>query len=253
MRKLIVLCCFIIGFTSCKTKKIVGDAGGIKRMSVKKITKYNRATFANYKTISAKIKAKFVSDKVSMGFAVNLRIETDKMIWMSVKKFGIPMAKLKITPEKVQFYEKLSQTYFEGDFSLISDFFGMPLDFEQVQNILIGKPLLTFKNKQLVVGVSKGDYVLSLKKKQELYALFFHVNPKDFTLSSQQLKELSSSDMLKVNYPKFQHKIPKKIEIRVQEKNKKTFVDLDFKAVQFDKTLRFPFSIPQGYTKISLK
>ncbi|PCI04912.1 MAG: hypothetical protein COB81_02185 [Flavobacteriaceae bacterium] len=36
-------------------------------------------------------------------------------------------------------------------------------------------------------------------------------------------------------------------------KNKKTLLDLEYKSVQFNKDLRFPFSIPAGYKKISVK
>ena len=253
MRKLVVLCCLVIGFSSCKSKKIVGDVEGVKRLSTKKIIRNNKATFAGYKTVSAKLKGKFRNHKSSTGFSINLRMEMDEIIWMSIKKLGFPVAKLIITPEKVIFYEKIKRTYFEGDFSLISDFLGTDLDFDQVQNLLMGRPFMELRSNQFVVEVSKGDYILSLKKQQELYALFFNIDPRSFTLNSQQLKDATSTNTLEVKYPKFERQIPKKIEIHVQAKNKKTFVDLDFKSVQFDKTLRFPFKIPKGYKKISLK
>lgn len=253
MRKLVVLCSLIIALTSCNSKKIVSDVGGVKHLSTKKIIKYNKATLADYTSVSAKIKAKFKNHKTATSFTINLRMETDKVIWMSVKKFGFPVAKLKITPEKVLFYEKIKRGYFEGDFSLISDFLGTPLNFNQLQNLLVGKPIVTLKSNKLVTEVSKGDFVLSLKKQHHLYALFFNINTQDFTLKSQELRDLASTNTMRVTYSKFQHQIPEKIEIRVQAENKKTFVDLDFKSVQFDKTLSFPFSIPKGYKKISLK
>jgi len=253
MRRLVVICCLLIGFTSCKPKKSMADAGRLKNISAKKIWKNNKTTFGNYKTVSAKAKGKFKDHKTSAGFTLTLRMETDKVIWMSIKKLGFPVAKLKITPDKVMFYEKVKRTYFEGNFSLISDFLGTSLNFNQLQNVLLGRPVVELKSNQLVSDVFMDDYRLSLKKQHDLYELFFNVNPIDFTLKKQQLKEVSSSNTMEVKYPKFAHKIPRKIEVRVLAKSKKTFLDLEYKSVQFNKELRFPFSIPKGYKKISLK
>jgi len=243
----------LIGVTSCKSKKIVGDSGDVKNISTKKIWRNNKETFSDYSSISGKIKGKFKNHKSSAGFTVNLRMETDKVIWMSVKKLGFPFAKLKITPEKVMFYEKIKRTYFEGDFSLISDFLGTPLDFNQLQNVLLGRPILELKSYRLVSGVLKGDYTVGLKKQQDLFDVFFNVDASTFTLKKQLIKEISTANTMEVNYPKFEHKIPKKIEIRVLAKNKKTVVDLEYKSLQFNKKLSFPFSIPKGYKKISIK
>ena len=41
------------------------------------------------------------------------------------------MAKALITPTKVSYYEKINNTYFEGDFSLLSNWLGTDLDFQK--------------------------------------------------------------------------------------------------------------------------
>ena len=253
MQRILVICCLMIAFTSCKSKKALDDTSGLKKISTKKIWKNNKATFSDYKTISAKIKGKFKNHKTAAGFTLNLRMETDKVIWMSIKKIGFPVAKLKITPDKVMFYEKIKRTYFEGDFSLISDFLGTQLDFNQLQNVLLGRPIMELKSHQLVSGVFMGGYKLSMKKQQDVFDLFFNIDATTFTLRNQGIKEVSSANSMVVNYPKFKHKIPQEIEIRVLSKNKKTLLDLEYKSVQFNKDLRFPFSIPAGYKKISVK
>lgn len=253
MQRILMICCLVLVFTSCKTRKNAGDVGDLKNISTKRIWKNNKATFSDYSTISAKIKGKFKNHKTAAGFNLNLRMEMDKVIWMSVKKIGFPIAKLKITPDKVMFYEKIKRTYFEGDFSLISQFLGTSLDFNQLQNVLLGRPIVDVKSSQLASGVSKGDYQLSLKKQHKLFNLFFTIDAGDFTLKNQQLKELSSANTIAVRYPKFEQNIPQKIEIRVLAKNRKTLLDLEYKAVQFNKALSFPFKIPKGYKKISIK
>jgi hypothetical protein len=49
------------------------------------------------------------------------------------------MAKASITPTSVSYYEKIKGTYFEGDFSALSQWLGTDLDFNKIQNMLLGE------------------------------------------------------------------------------------------------------------------
>jgi hypothetical protein len=50
------------------------------------------------------------------------------------------MAKASITPTSVSYYEKIKGTYFEGDFSALSQWLGTE-DYNKIQNMLLGEPL----------------------------------------------------------------------------------------------------------------
>ena len=60
------------------------------------------------------------------GLTFNLRMEKDKVIWLSA---ALGMARIMITPEKVQYYSKLDNQYFDGDYALLSDFAGTLIKF----------------------------------------------------------------------------------------------------------------------------
>ena len=60
---------------------------------------------------------------------VTLRMERNKVIWVNA---FLNMVRLKITPQKVQMYNKLDRTYFDGDFTLIKDFLGVELSFSNL-------------------------------------------------------------------------------------------------------------------------
>jgi hypothetical protein len=48
------------------------------------------------------------------------------------------MAKASITPTSVSYYG----TYFEGDFSALSQWLGTDLDYNKIQNMLLGEALI---------------------------------------------------------------------------------------------------------------
>ena len=56
------------------------------------------------------------------------------------------MVRLKITPEKVQMYNKIDRTYFDGDFNLIEDFLGVELSFTHIENLLFGHTIFQLYN-----------------------------------------------------------------------------------------------------------
>ncbi len=91
---------------------------------------------------------------------VNFRMKKDDTIWMSGQLLGIPLAKVMITPNSVQFYEKITRTYFDGDFRLLSDLLGTPLDFQKVQNLLLGQTIYDLREERYQLTESARGYQL---------------------------------------------------------------------------------------------
>jgi len=134
MKKILVLIISsFIFLSSCKSKKNANNTKATK-MLVKEVVKNYENNKFHKKTVSASIKAKYRGKENLPSVNVSLRIQKDKIIWMSISKF-ISIGKLKITPKRVQFYNKLTKEYFDGDFKLLSNFLGTEVSFEQVQNI----------------------------------------------------------------------------------------------------------------------
>jgi len=125
---------------SCKTKIVEGSTA--VAMSSKNIVKNHYEHEFDKKTINARLKAVYTESDNLQTVTIKLRLEKDKTIWMSGTMLGIPFAKIIITPTNVQFYEKLNKTFFVGDFTLLSDFLGTDVNFEILQNLLIGQSIL---------------------------------------------------------------------------------------------------------------
>lgn len=253
--KIIILILLVI--TSCKSKKNVGGTDRVNNISTKKIINNHYSNKFNQQTIYAKLSAKYRHKKTSATITIKLRLEKDKTIWMSATKFGLPIAKVKITPKRVQYYEKLRRTYFDGDFSLLSKWLGTELDYEMVQNILLGQAVLNLKKGKYNSKIDNNLYKLSPKKENELFGILFFLNPENFKLNKQEIRHPKKKQLLAVSYPKYDkilgEQFPKKINIRaINNKNVMT-INIEYRSVEFNRKLSFPFSIPRGYKKISIK
>lgn len=250
-----ILVLFMLLVFSCKTAKTVSSDGEIvSDLSAKQLIRNNGKSVANFKTLTARVKADYSNSDKSKGTTISLRMEKDKTIWMSAP---FSMAKVLITPEKVSFYNKLDNTYFDGDFKLLSDFVGTDLDFNKVQNILLGEALYDLKKEEYVASTFEKSYLLQPKNQRALFEIFYLLNPAHFKMDSQQFAQPEENRILQIDYKNYQkvdkQKLPQTIKIIAVEKFDETIIDLEYRSIALNEKIRFPFRIPSGYKEIEIK
>jgi hypothetical protein len=251
-----ILVVALLLLASCKsTKNTAGST--VENLSTKKIINNHYNQSFDKRTVNARINAKYNDSKSSVSFSIKLRIEKDKTIWMSATKFGFPVAKVKITPTRVSYYEKIQRTYFDGDFSLLSNFLGTELDYEKVQNILLGQAVLNLKKGKYNSELFNNTYQLAPREQNDLFGILFFLNPDNFKLNSQEIRNDEKQQVLSVSYPNYKEikgeQFPENIYIRAVDHKKLTTINIEYKSVEFNENLTFPFDIPNDYKEIRLK
>ncbi|WP_245224675.1 DUF4292 domain-containing protein [Pseudozobellia sp. WGM2] len=249
-----ILIVFALLAFSCKSKKNLGDGTAKSSLTAKSIIKTHYQNTLDFKTISGKMRIDYSDGESSQGVSVNLRMEKDKAIWFSAP-FG--MVKAYITPGRVSFYNKLQNEYFDGDFAYLSKFLGTELDFDQVQNLLLGEALFDLNDTKYETTVVGENYQLKPKKAMDLFKVLFEIEPKNFKMASQQLSQPLKKRLLQINYLGYQQVnkwiLPKKIAVAAIENEERNTVDIEYRNIEFDQELRFPYSIPKGFKEIVLK
>ena len=242
----------LIGCKSAKTISTSDEADS--KLSAKQIIRNNSKNIANFKTLTAKVRADYSREDESKGATISLRMEKDKTIWMSAP---FSMAKVLITPEKVSFYNKLDNTYFDGDFSLLSEFVGAELDFVKVQNILLGEALYSLNHNEYDASIYEKSYLLQPKNQLEIFEIFYLLNPSHFKMDSQQFAQPLENRILQIDYKDYQEvdrqTIPQNIKIIAVESFDETIIDLEYKSVALNNKISFPFRIPSGYKEIDIR
>ncbi len=253
--KLSVLLLILALSVGCKsTKSLTSNAEIDKDMTAKQIIRENAKQDVRFKTLQARVRIDYSEGSSSNGTTVNLRMEKDKVIWMSAP---LAVARVMITQDSVKFYDKINNQYFDGDFSLLTKLLGTEIDFEKIQNIFLGEPIFNLKDDTYLTDPNDHSYVLKPKDQRALFELFFLVNPGFFKLDSQQLYQPKEKRMLQIDYKKYQavgkQIFPENIRIIAVEKNDEITIDLDFKSISLNGEVRFPFNIPSGYKEIELE
>ncbi|MDP2089262.1 MAG: DUF4292 domain-containing protein [Flavobacteriaceae bacterium] len=253
----IVLWAFLVlTATSCRSKKVIAENFTAKPLSVENVVKNYQQNNFDQNTIKAKINVDYQDTKTAQSFVANLRMEKDKTIWITGTVLGIPLVKALITPEKVSYYEKINETYFEGDFTVLSDWLGVELDFDKIQNLLLGQAISSLDNKNYEVSIDENAHLLKHHTNQQLISFLFWINPQHFKLDKQLIIQPYKNKYLSVVYKNYyfinKEYFPNKMIIEAVESDHLTKIKLDFKLVEFNEPLTFPFEIPNGYKLIQL-
>ena len=76
----------------------------ITNLSAKKLIKKNSEFQFDKRSIKASLSLKYRGKAELPNLKASLRIVKDSIIWISVSKFSIPLAKVIITKDQIQFY-----------------------------------------------------------------------------------------------------------------------------------------------------
>ncbi|NNK73856.1 MAG: DUF4292 domain-containing protein [Flavobacteriaceae bacterium] len=251
----ILILAIAIAFAGCKSGKSVAGSGELNnRISSGQLINEHKKKEVNFKTLQSRLKVEYIQGDKSQTHSINLRMQKDRVIWLS-STLGIVRAK--ITPEKVSYYNKLDNTYFDGDFSLISDFLGTDLNFDNVQNLLLGEALFKLDDGRYDADIHESSYVLFPKEQNSLYEIFFLLNPSHYKMDSQQLSQPLERRMLQIDYTNYQkvkrQTLPEMIRVIALEDDEETILNMEFRSVSLNNELRFPFRIPSGFEEIEIR
>ena len=248
---LVLIAAFIFGCSSSKTLTSKGEVNS--KMTSKELIRQNQSQNARFKTLQAKVKIEYTQDQKTQGYTVNLRIEKDKIIWINAT---LGLARVMITPDKVRFYDKINNQYFDGDYALLSDLLGIELDYKKVERLLLGESIFNLKEDKYSISTQENSYVLQPIEQKAMLELFFLINPAHFKIDSQQLYQPSKRRILEVDYKTYQkvskQVLPENLKIIAVEDTEEVSIEMEYRSVTLNEDLRFPFSIPAGFKEINI-
>ena len=252
-KNLCALIAVLVAFSCKSSKTIVTTENASEKYSAKQIIKAHQDNYAKFKTLQSKLKIEIKEGNKSNSLTFGFRMEKDKAIWLNAP---LGLARMYITPNKVQFYNKTDNTFFDGNYKLLSKYVGIDLDFQKVQAILLGQTLTNLNPDDFNLKLSEKAYNLEQKQNNTALNVLYLINASHFKLNSVALEQKSKQRSMKIDYTKYQKietvTLPQTIKIEALETNELVAIDLEFESVKLNEEVRFPFSIPSGYKEITI-
>jgi hypothetical protein len=238
---------------SCKSTKVVTGGTVDEKLSAKSVIKAHYHNQANFKTLNGRVRISYSDGESTKNVSVSIRMEKDKAIWMSAP---LGIVKAYITPNRVSFYNKLQNEYFDGDFSYLSDLLGTEVDFSILQNLLTGQAIVDLRLEKYHIDISEDSYRLTPRFQGALYKTMFRIEPKNYKIALQQLSQPLQKRLLEISYENYQildkEILPNEIIIRAITNDSENNIALEFRNITLNGPVNFPYSIPKGFKEIEL-
>jgi hypothetical protein len=253
MKKYIGLLLF--GFlVSCSAKKaVIAETTANNKLSVGNIIEKHYKNQLNFSTLYIKSSVSYRDPNQSQNVTAEIKIKKDEIILVSIRILGITMAKALITPEKVQYYEKLNSSYFEGNYSALSKLLGTELDYQKVQNLLIGQAFDNLKSDKYNFSLEENSYKLESISSTAINKKFYLSND-NCLINKEVISQPALERMLQVIYPARKSAeelyLPTGIAIEANQKSEKTTININYNTISFNEELSFPYSVPNSYERI---
>lgn len=255
MFKKISLIFTLLLLVSCKPKALVAESHASDAIDAKNVIENHYKINTQFKTLYIKSATEYDDGKQSYSMTAEIRIKKDEKILISIRFLGITMAKALITPTAVKYYEKMGGNYFEGDYQLLSNWLGTDLDFQKIQNLLIGQPIDDLTKGNYQNQIIEKWYRLSQNDSQVVKTFYFEAE--QFLLKKQEISQPEKQRMVSISYPSFQEyatlMLPSSWSILASQINGKTTIQSKYNSVTINEELSFPYSVPDGYQRIEIK
>lgn len=243
---------FLLTFTliSCKTKQVVAPLVD-ESVSAKMVIENYGQKQLDFRTLHIKGSTKYGI----LNPSIDLRIKKDEIILASIR---VPIAgtiiKAKVTPEEVSYYNNLENEYFEGDFDFLSNWLGTQLDFQKLQNLLLGRTIEDPTVEGLQFAIENNLYKLYSDRKNWSKAYYFE--SETFNLKKQFVEQKQQNRSASIEYGSYKevnnNLLPFVILIKSLSNNSANEFKVDFKTMEINTEISFPYQIPNGYKEIQI-
>jgi hypothetical protein len=279
-------CLVLLGFSSCRTTRTVTSSAAVKPMATNKLIRNIENNTFDYKHLTIKkLSCQFDNGKTKTSFKASILAEKDKRITVMLTKLNIPVGRLWLTPDSVKFINYLEKTYFLDDYSYLSSWLDMDLDFNTV-NAIISNNIFALQddkkdpnNLQYQSRVDSGMYVLEsltrLKSKRSgqkdrvrkpgrkskpvitdsPVQQLVYVDPETFKLRKIRMKDAVNSRNLSIDFSDFtaieKQLYPGAIDLRFVSPESTIELNVKLSGFSMEEENEIRFKVPEKYTRIN--
>lgn len=249
---LLLLFSSLLFIASCGTKKAEKPTdSGIEITAAEQLTR--RLIEGQFATnwLDARANVQIESPQMKVGGTAFIRLEKDKRLWVSVKKFGFEAARALITPDSFFVINRLQNEFTAEPLSYIEKTYKMPARFDLLQQVVLGNPI--FFDRQLIL--SEETEGLKLEGKNGRWQSDYWIENTSFLLRRMQLREISADRTLQVFMDDFrevgqQRPFSHQREVEISSPSTgMARISLDFSQASFSGPIEMPFQVPPRFKR----
>lgn len=242
----------LILLMGCKSRKEAIRQPISKAIDYSKSLRLNaiHAAEINFNTLAIKAKTDLTVDNNQHDVTMNIRIQKDQIIWVSITAFaGLEVARAFITPDSIKILNRIENTYACRPFSFIHQFTSKEINFQTFQSILVGNAVSEWVSDTTNMNIDGGNTKLSGGGKSLSCNYLF--NELNRPVQANLIGENTAQSLL-IHYADFAmisgKSIPHSVNVQSRVDDRYIQLGLHYVKVGIDEALDFPFVVPKRFS-----
>ncbi len=211
----------------------------------------------NFKYLSSNSKIDFTDGTNEEKFKATMRIRKDSLIWLSLQaSVGVEGMRILIDKDSIRFLNYQTKTYQSFSFEQLSEQYGIALNYNLCQAILIGEmPIKEFDEKKVLKDTS--HYII--RQRIKFLQVDNYLRLQDSQLEKLWISDTERGSQLQILYSDFQPLaeglFSDKNQITLNYRNAQGVfqlkLNINHKKTKISNTpLDFPFNVPKKYNRL---
>jgi Domain of unknown function (DUF4292) len=254
MNKLALLLVLLLGLgvSACKTsKKTAGKEPLSAANPTEALLRKMDARKVNAKWMDAKAKIDFRSPEMSVSGTVNIRMQMDSAIWVSVRKLGFEVGRALVKRDSVYVIDRINNEYTTYGLDYLSKEYQVPANLLMIQQILLGNPFFLSRS----VSSSRDETQFTLLDQGAVQKLKLKVDAATYRLTQMDFSEPSAERSMILDLGEYNASSDKQdfsylrtFNVSSKETGK-VLINLQFTQVELNVPTAMPFEAPARFTR----
>jgi hypothetical protein len=256
--KIAILGFFVLLILSCGRKKTAFSPDFPTKSTQELVNRLDELSNLEWDFLTAKTNVKLSRADQTNSFKASLRMKRDSALLVNISFAGIPIVQTILSNDSLKLLNRKDKCYKFQDRSALEQIIDFPIEYSQLQDLLIGKPLLFDKEKEHIQIQDLGFYQIKTKRKRnqniesEDVTITYYIHPTTHELSKVTLESPQDETTMEIVYVGKHEKIeglslPQQIDLIIVGPKSTTTLNITFNRPDISNEKKISLHVPENY------
>jgi len=256
--KVAILSFILLTLLSCGRKKSAFSPEFPTKTTEELVNRLDELSNLEWDFLTAKTNVKLSGDNQNNAFKASLRMKRDSALLVNISFAGIPIVQTVLSNDSLKLLNRKDKCYQFQDRSALAQIIDFPIEYSQLQDLLIGKPLLFDKNEAHIQIQDAGFYQIKTKRKrlqettQEEVIITYFLNPLTLELNKVTLESPFDQTTMEIVYVGKHEKIeglslPQQIDLVIHGPKSTTTLNIAYNRPDISNEKKISLNVPENY------
>jgi hypothetical protein len=251
---------------ACGKRKSVSTFDFPEKTTEELVNRLEQLSTLEWDFLSAKTQVKVSGSQANENFKASIRMKKDSVVLINITKLGVPGLQVMVSNDSLKLVNRITKCYIVEGRSALPEMIDFPLEYAQLQDMLIGKPLIFNRDFEHIQIQDKNAYLIKTKRPRSAelstggqiahVIISYYLDPKNLELSKVVLESPNDSAKVEITYTGKHEKIeglmlPVQVDLLITTPNDEVRIEIVYNRPDIAHEKKITLNVPENYEKCS--